>query len=69
MTKYSSSEAIDALEARLAVNLSYWTEWPGRGEPRHIIEAPGFAMQGTGYSEEEAIKDFLWRNDLVWERD
>lgn len=64
-----SNYTAEALEARLASNITLRTEWRGHAGLVHIIESKSFALPGIGESEAEAVENFLWRNGLIWEQD
>lgn len=42
------------------------SRWSGHGEPKDWIEAPGM-IEGTGESEAQAVRDFMWRNQLSFD--
>jgi len=56
---FSSPACVDALEARICTNVSFWKEWRGFG-----VSAKGFSFEGKGRSPEAAVRDFLIRNHL-----
>ncbi len=55
------NDPILATEARLAVSLAHWTECK-LGRIVHYVQSKSFATRGVGFSEGDAVRDFLQHN-------
>jgi len=60
---FRNPECVDALEARLATNVTY-TKASKDNAFTHIVEAKGF-RHGEGRTALEAVQDFVTRNYLA----